>query len=256
MWPPPPSSRACSRRAPRSRATSLPTPPSATPRTRTSSRAPRRSGRPSWRPGSAPSAPRSARPWRRRPDGRLPTPISAWFCCSPPSRARRCAQARRCSRASRPRWPRRPWRMPGTPTWPCASPPPPAWVGWDAIAREYATDYRTTFEIGAPALRRALADDLPWRDAVVEAYLTLLATAADTHIARKLGLAAAVTVQQRGRAVLSAGGVRTTAGREAIAALDRELRDDAHTLNPGATADLCGAAVYAVLLEGGWRGRA
>jgi len=129
-------------------------------------------------------------------------------------------------------------------------------VGRDAIAREYATDFQTTFEIGAPALRRALADDLPWRDAVVEAYLTLLASAADTHIARKLGLAAAVTVQQRGRAALAAGGVRTTAGREAIAALDRELRDDAHTLNPGATADLCGAAVYAVLLEGGWRGRA
>jgi triphosphoribosyl-dephospho-CoA synthase len=108
-------------------------------------------------------------------------------------------------------------------------------VGRDAIAREYATDFRTTFEIGAPTLRRALADHLPWRDAVVEA---------------------AVTVQQRGRAVLAAGGVRTAAGREAIAALDRELRDDANTLNPGATADLSGAAVYVVLLEGGWRGRA
>jgi triphosphoribosyl-dephospho-CoA synthase len=129
-------------------------------------------------------------------------------------------------------------------------------VGRDAIAREYATDFRTTFEIGAPALRRALTDDLPWRDAVVETYLTLLATAADTHVARKLGLAAAVTVQQRGRAVLAAGGVRTATGREAIAALDRELRDDANTLNPGATADLSGAAIYAVLLEGGWRGHA
>ena len=125
----------------------------------------------------------------------------------------------------------------------------------DAIAREYATDFRTTFEIGAPALRRALAERLPWPDAVVEAYLTLLAAAADTHIARKLGLAAAVTVQQRARAVLAAGGVRTAPGREAIAALDRELRDDANTLNPGATADLTGAAVYAVLLEGGWHGR-
>jgi triphosphoribosyl-dephospho-CoA synthase len=129
-------------------------------------------------------------------------------------------------------------------------------VGRDAIAREYATDFQTTFEIGAPALRRALADALPWRDAVVETYLTLLASAADTHIARKLGLGAAVTVQQRGRAVLAAGGVRTTAGREAIAALDRELRDEANTLNPGATADLSGAAIYAVLLEGGWRGHA
>jgi len=125
----------------------------------------------------------------------------------------------------------------------------------DAVAREYATDFRATFEVGAPALRRALADRLPWRDAVVEAYLNLLAAAADTHIARKLGLAAAVTVQQRARAVVAAGGVRTAPGREALAALDRELRDDANTLNPGATADLSGAAIYAVLLEGGWRGR-
>src|SRR5437867_8207944 len=125
----------------------------------------------------------------------------------------------------------------------------------DAIAREYASDFRTTFELGAPALRAALADRLPWRDAVVETYLTLLAAAPDTHIARKLGLPAAVTVQQRGRSVPDAGGVRTAAGREAIAALDGELRDEANTLNPGATADLTGAAIYLVLLEGGWRAR-
>jgi len=125
----------------------------------------------------------------------------------------------------------------------------------DAVAREYASDFRSTFELGAPALQAALADRLPWRDAVVEAYLTLLAAAPDSHIARKLGLPAATMVQQRGRGVLDAGGVRTAAGREAIAALDRELRDEANTLNPGATADLTGAAIYVVLLEGGWRAR-
>ncbi len=125
----------------------------------------------------------------------------------------------------------------------------------DAIAREYATDFEATFGIGAPALRRALSDGLGWRDGVVEAYLTLLAVAPDTHIARKLGSDAAVTVQRRARAVLDAGGVRSMAGREATAALDRELRDEANTLNPGATADLTGASIYVVLLEGGWRGR-
>ena len=125
----------------------------------------------------------------------------------------------------------------------------------DAIAREYASDFRSTFELSAPALQAALADRLAWRDAVVEAYLTLLAAAPDSHIARKLGLPAATMVQQRGRGVLDAGGVRTAAGREAIAALDRELRDEANTLNPGATADLTGAAIYVVLLEGGWRAR-
>jgi triphosphoribosyl-dephospho-CoA synthase len=125
----------------------------------------------------------------------------------------------------------------------------------DAIAREYATDFDTTFEIGAPGLRRALSDGLAWRDAILEAYLTLLAASPDTHIARKLGTDTAVTVQRRARAVLDAGGIRTTAGRDATAALDRELRDEANTLNPGATADLTGAAIYVVLLEGGWRGR-
>jgi triphosphoribosyl-dephospho-CoA synthase len=125
----------------------------------------------------------------------------------------------------------------------------------DAIAREYATDFETTFEIGAPGLRRALSDGLAWREAVVEVYLALLAASPDTHIVRKLGTDAGVTVQRRARAVLDAGGVRTMAGRDATAALDRELRDEANTLNPGATADLTGAAIYVVLLEGGWRGR-
>src|SRR5438067_471890 len=125
----------------------------------------------------------------------------------------------------------------------------------DAIAREYATDFETTFEIGTPGLRRALSDGLAWREAVVEVYLALLAASPDTHIARKLGIDAAVKVQRSARAVLNVGGIRTMAGRDAIAALDRELRDEANTLNPGATADLTGAAIYVVLLEGGWRGR-
>ena len=125
----------------------------------------------------------------------------------------------------------------------------------DAIAREYATDFESTFGVGAPGLRRARSDGLGWRDGVVEAYLTLLAASPDTHIARKLGSDAAGTVQRRARAVLDAGGVRTMAGRDATAALDRELRDEANTLNPGATADLTGASIYVVLLEGGWRGR-
>jgi DNA-binding MarR family transcriptional regulator len=44
----------------------------------------------------------------------------------------------------------------------------------------------------------------------------------------------------------------TPAGRDAIAALDRELHDESNRRNPGATADLTGAAICVVLLEGGW----
>src|ERR1043166_791857 len=50
----------------------------------------------------------------------------------------------------------------------------------DAIAREYATDFGTTFDVGRPALDGALDSGLGWRDAVVQTYLTLLATSPDT----------------------------------------------------------------------------
>ena len=122
----------------------------------------------------------------------------------------------------------------------------------DAIAREYATDFQTTFDTGAPVLSRGLAAGLSWSDAVVETYLTLLAAWPDSHIARKLGPEEAVRVQRRAREVIDAGGVHTPAGRAAIAALDRALRDERNTKNPGATADLTGAAICVVLLEGGW----
>ncbi len=126
----------------------------------------------------------------------------------------------------------------------------------DAIAREYVTDFATTFEVGHPALRQALAAGLSWSDATLETYLTLLAAAPDSHVARKLGAEAAADVQGRARTVLERGGVRTPAGRDAIAALDGDLRDARNMRNPGTTADLTAAALFAALLEDGWRQRA
>lgn len=123
----------------------------------------------------------------------------------------------------------------------------------DAIAREYATGFATTFGIGIPALVCARAAGLAWPDAVVETYLVLLAAAPDTHVARKLGPAAAAEVSRQAAAVRDAGGVRTEAGRTALAAFDAALRDSRNARNPGATADLTTAALFAALLDGAWR---
>jgi triphosphoribosyl-dephospho-CoA synthase len=122
----------------------------------------------------------------------------------------------------------------------------------DTIAREYVTDFATTFEIGAPALRDARAAGLSWDDAVVEAFLALLAAAPDTHVARKLGDPAADVLTARAAEVRAVGGVRTAEGRRAIAALDAELRDARNARNPGTTADLVAAALFVVILEGYW----
>jgi triphosphoribosyl-dephospho-CoA synthase len=122
----------------------------------------------------------------------------------------------------------------------------------DAIAREYVTDFALTFETAVPAVLGARRRGLPWTDTAVEAYLALLDTAADTHIARKLGANEAAAVSRRAREVRAAGGTQSAEGRKALAALDAELRDPRNRRNPGATADLTCAALFVVILEGGW----
>jgi len=119
----------------------------------------------------------------------------------------------------------------------------------DEIAREYATAFAITFGTGAPALRDARDAGLGWEAAILETYLTLLAREPDTLIARKLGLPAASEVSTRAQAVVAAGGVRTPAGLAAIAEFDADLRDAQNSRNPGTTADLTAAAIFAVLVE-------
>lgn len=126
-------------------------------------------------------------------------------------------------------------------------------AGRDSVAREYATAYELTFMTGAPALARARRDGLSWQDAIVESFLTLLAVAPDTHIARRGGAAMADDVSRQARATLASGGVRSRAGREAIERMDHGLRDARHLGNPGTTADLTAAAIFVALLDGAWR---
>jgi triphosphoribosyl-dephospho-CoA synthase len=121
----------------------------------------------------------------------------------------------------------------------------------DTVASEYATGFELTFGTAVPALERARRDGLPWDDAVVETFLTVLADVPDTHIARRSGSVLAADVSEHARQVLSAGGVRSAAGRVAVEEMDRGLRDAHNTGNPGTTADVTAASLFVVLLGGG-----
>jgi triphosphoribosyl-dephospho-CoA synthase len=123
----------------------------------------------------------------------------------------------------------------------------------DGIAHEYATGFEVTFGTGAPALDRARGAGLSWDDAIVETFLTLLAARPDTHVARRSGAALAADISQQARKALASGGVGSSAGRRAIEEMDRRMRDSRNTANPGTTADLTAAAIFVVLLGGGWR---
>ncbi len=123
-------------------------------------------------------------------------------------------------------------------------------AGRDDVAREYALGYPATFEVGLPALLAHAAAG-PER-AVVQAALTLLAACPDTLIARKAGVEAARAASAEARAVLELGGIRTPAGRRRLAAFDRALRRGGR-LNPGTTADLTAASLFAAYLTRGER---
>lgn len=119
----------------------------------------------------------------------------------------------------------------------------------DAIAREYVTDFAITFEIGYPTLKAAWGASGALSLSIVQTYLTILARVPDTLIARKRGADMASQVSQWAGEVLSKGGAFTPQGREGLAELDRALRDEGHSLNPGTTADLTTAALFLLLLD-------
>jgi triphosphoribosyl-dephospho-CoA synthase len=120
-------------------------------------------------------------------------------------------------------------------------------AGRDAVAAEWASAYAVTFEVGAPALVRALGMGLPREEAVTDAFLALLAHQPDTLIARKQGTDAALAVRDEARALtlLDRG---SPARAAALVRLDASLRDDANRRNPGATADLTAAAIFVVII--------
>jgi triphosphoribosyl-dephospho-CoA synthase len=124
-------------------------------------------------------------------------------------------------------------------------------AGRDGIAREYATTFETTFDVGAPALRSARCGGLSWDDAIVETFMTVLAASPDTHIVRRAGGRIADEVSRMARAALEAGGVRSVEGRRALAEMDASMRDPHNTANPGTSADLTAAAIFVELLDGG-----
>ena len=112
----------------------------------------------------------------------------------------------------------------------------------DSVASEYATGFALTFDVGLPALTRALDAGLRPRPATVELFLGLLAAVPDTLIARKRGRAAAEQV--------SAGAAAVLAGETSVEAFDASLRVDGNALNPGTTADLVTAVLFVALLDG------
>jgi triphosphoribosyl-dephospho-CoA synthase len=125
----------------------------------------------------------------------------------------------------------------------------------DRIARQYVTDYEDVFRIGLPRLAEAKArwsrdgpaDGGQW--AVAAVYLGFLAAFPDSHVRRKQGLAAARDLRRRAEELdLRLMAVRRPARlAHRLLAFDAELK--ARGINPGTSADLTVATLFAAGLQ-------
>ncbi len=123
-------------------------------------------------------------------------------------------------------------------------------AGRDLVARQYASGFADVFDRSAPALRESLRAGRPLETAIIAAFLASLAEAPDTLIARKRGESTALEASARALSVLGAGWPDHPEGVAALADFDAWLRLDGHARNPGATADLTTAALFAALRDG------
>jgi len=125
----------------------------------------------------------------------------------------------------------------------------------DTLAREYVSGFELTFDVGCAALLKLWETGCGLSDSILQTFLTILAGTPDSLIARKNGPAAAERVSGLALSVLHDGGVFSAKGLEGLKRLDATLRDEHHRLNPGTTADLTAAAIFAFIVEGRMLGR-
>jgi len=128
-------------------------------------------------------------------------------------------------------------------------------AGRDRIAYQYSHDFVDIYETGLPALTGWKVQDWGRSWPVVRSYLSFLAGFPDSHIARKHGKAAALEVQAQASKLLERY-KNTVFSEDALGDLlsfDAWLKSAG--LNPGTSADLTVATVFAerltrLLIEG------
>jgi triphosphoribosyl-dephospho-CoA synthase len=123
----------------------------------------------------------------------------------------------------------------------------------DLVASQYANDFEDVFDCGLPALLDGFQRFGNLQDAIVFTHLTFLCSFGDSLILRKRGREEAASARAMACGVLNAGWPTTESGREAFEAFDAWLREFGNARNPGTSADLVTACLFAEFRENGGR---
>jgi triphosphoribosyl-dephospho-CoA synthase len=119
----------------------------------------------------------------------------------------------------------------------------------DLIARQYVEDFRLVLREALPLLVAGEENGWTLTESIIHAHLQLLAQHSDSLVQRKCGPETARQVSTIAGQVLVAGKPGDEAYFAAVADFDFWLRADGHRRNPGTTADLIAAALFAGLRD-------
>jgi triphosphoribosyl-dephospho-CoA synthase len=122
-------------------------------------------------------------------------------------------------------------------------------AGRDQVAQEYATNFSYVLETLLPQLVEGRARGWSLTDSVIHTHVTSIARRGDSLISRKGGEALSARAAEIAAQVLKAGQPGEEAYYESLADFDFWLRSDGNRRNPGATADLIAAALFAALRD-------
>jgi triphosphoribosyl-dephospho-CoA synthase len=120
----------------------------------------------------------------------------------------------------------------------------------DLVARQYVSLFEDVLTIGRIGLREARVYSPRQSEQIGAVALRLLACEADSLITRKCGREMSEMISDKAASIVAAGWPHTAESKLMWNELDGFLRADGNQRNPGTTADVTAAALFAGLREG------
>lgn len=119
----------------------------------------------------------------------------------------------------------------------------------DLVAKQYTNDFHEVLNVVAPWLLEP-SREMRLSVRIVHTHVRLMSAYPDSLIARKCGHRIAQESSARATDVLEAGAPETESYLKAVSDLDFWLRSDGTRRNPGTSADLIAAGLFALLRDG------
>ncbi len=119
----------------------------------------------------------------------------------------------------------------------------------DSIARQYAENFSAVFRIGVSTIAASRNFPREWVHVIVRLALKLMAALPDTLIARKCGNDVAQASARMAAEILACDWPDNALARKKLIEFDAWLREDGNRRNPGTTADLVAASLFAAFRD-------